>query len=201
MDRVAGVPRARRRHQDGHVPRGVRHARGVLPEGGSGAGGGRARHSGPPRLSADPLEVTARQQRPGAEQPRDKEQAARRADVPLHGFTGAHDRRGHVRAGRDVVGVKVLLGGKDGRALRRGPHARNRRDGRLGAAGCGSQEDNRIGPRACGQNRDGTGYQPCSRLQNAGPTRFKSSATPTFSTLPISTVWPTEKPKNRGGGA
>lgn len=57
------------------------------------------------------------------------------------------------------------------------------------------------GPRACGQNRDGTGYQPCSRLQNAGPTRFKSSATPTFSTLPISAVWPTEKPKNRGGGA
>ena len=32
QDRVAGVPRARRRHRDGHVPRGVRHAGGVLPE-------------------------------------------------------------------------------------------------------------------------------------------------------------------------
>ena len=123
MDRVAGVPRARRRDRDRHVPRGVRHARGVLSEGGDGAGGGRPRHSGLPRLSADPLEVTAHQQRPGAEQPRDKERAARRADVPLHGFTGAHDRHGHVRAARDAVGVKVLLGGKDERALRRGPRA------------------------------------------------------------------------------
>ena len=45
MDRVAGVPRARRRHRDGHIPRGVRHAGGVLPEGGDGAGGGQPRHS------------------------------------------------------------------------------------------------------------------------------------------------------------
>lgn len=117
---------------------------------------------------------------------------------PPHGFTGAYGRLGHVRAGRDVTEVKVLLGGKDGRALRRGPHARDRRDGRLGAAGSGGQEDNRIGPRACGQDRGDIGYQPYSRFQDDGPTRFGSCATPTFSTLPISAVWPTEKPKNRG---
>lgn len=127
-----------------------------------------------------------------------KAQVALRADVPLHGFTGAYGRRGHVRAGQDVAEVKVLLGGKDGRALGRGPHARNRRDGRLGAAGSGGQEDNRIGPQACGQDRDDIGYQPYSRFQDDGPARFGSCATPTFSTLPISAVWPTEKPKSRG---
>lgn len=31
QDRLAGVPRPRRRHGGGHVPRSVRHARGVLP--------------------------------------------------------------------------------------------------------------------------------------------------------------------------
>lgn len=40
QDRLAGVPRPRRRHRDGNVPRGVRHAGGVLPQGGGGAGGG-----------------------------------------------------------------------------------------------------------------------------------------------------------------
>lgn len=34
QNRVAGVPRARRRRRDGHVPRNARHAGGVLPEGG-----------------------------------------------------------------------------------------------------------------------------------------------------------------------
>lgn len=198
MDRVAGVPRTRRRHRDRHVPRGVRHAGGVLPKSGGGVGGGRARRAGLPRLSADPMEVPAHQQRTGGYQPRDKAQVALRADVPLHGFTGAYGRRGHVRAGQDVAEVKVLLGGKDGRALGRGPHARDRRDGRLGAAGNGSQEDNRIGPQACGQDRDDIGYQPYSRFQDDGPTHFGSSATPSFSTLPISAIWPTEKPKNRG---
>lgn len=67
MDRVAGVPRARRRHRDDHTPRGVRHAEGVLPEGGSGAGEGRARRADLPRLSADPMEVPAHQQRTGGD--------------------------------------------------------------------------------------------------------------------------------------
>lgn len=67
MDRVAGVPRARRRHRDRHVPRGVRHAGGVLPESGGGAGGGRARRAGLPRLTADPMEVPAHQKRTGGD--------------------------------------------------------------------------------------------------------------------------------------
>ncbi len=67
MDHVAGVPWARRRHRDDHVPRGVRHAGGVLPEGGSGAERGRARRAGLPRLSADPMEVPAHQQRTGGD--------------------------------------------------------------------------------------------------------------------------------------
>lgn len=118
QDRVAGVPRARRRHRDGHVPRGVRHAGGVLPQGGGGAGGGRARRAGLPRLPADPLEAPAHQQRAGEDQPGDKTQVARRAGVPLHGLAGAARGRGHVRAGRDMAGVQVLLGGEDERALR-----------------------------------------------------------------------------------
>ena len=35
QDRLAGVPRARRRHRGRHVPCSVRHAGGVLPEGGA----------------------------------------------------------------------------------------------------------------------------------------------------------------------
>lgn len=172
QDRLAGVPRARRRHRDRHVPRGVRHAGRVLPEGGGDPRGGRAGRPGIARIPAVALEATARQQRPGTDEPRDKAQIEGGAGVPLDGIAGASGRRGHVRAGRDVAGVEVLLGGKDGRALRRGPHARDRRDGRLGAAGGGGQEDDRIGPRACGQDRGGIGYQPCSRFQDAGPTRF-----------------------------
>lgn len=40
------------------------------------------------------------------------------AGVPLHGLAGAARGRGHVRAGRDMAGVQVLLGGEDERALR-----------------------------------------------------------------------------------
>ncbi|MGN9275497.1 hypothetical protein, partial [Collinsella sp. HCP3S3_E5] len=38
---------------------------------------------------------------------------------------------------------------------------------------------------ACGQGRGGIGYQPYSRFWDAGPTRFGSGTTPTFSTLPF----------------
>lgn len=91
---------------------------GVLSQGGGGAGGGRARRAGLPRLPADPLEAPAHQQRAGEDQPGDKAQVARRAGVPLHGLAGAARGRGHVRAGRDMAGVPVLLGGEDERALR-----------------------------------------------------------------------------------
>lgn len=159
---------------------------GVLPEGCGDPRGSRAGRPGIPRLPAVALEMPAHQQRPGEDEPRDKAQVEGGAGVPLDGIAGATGRRGHVRAGRDVAGVEVLLGGKDGRALRRGPHARDRRSLRLGAAGGGGREDGRIGFRACGRDRGGIGYQPCSRFQDAGPTRFGSGSTPNFSTLPSS---------------
>lgn len=113
----------------------------VLPEDDGNPRGGRAGRPSTPRFSAVALEAPAHQQRPGADEPRDKAQVECGADVPLDDIAGASSRRGHVRAGRDVAGVEVLLGGEDGRALRRGPHAQDRRGGRLGAAGGGSQED------------------------------------------------------------
>lgn len=183
--RCSAGPRARRRHRGRHVPRGLRHAGGVPPEDRGNPRGGRAGRPGIPRLPAVALEEPAHQQRPGADEPRNKAQVEGGAGVPLDGMAGATGRRGHVRTGQDAAGAEVLLGGEDGRALRRGPHARNRRDGRLGAAGGGGQEDDRIGPRACGQDRGGIGYQPCSRFQDAGPTCFGSGSTPTFSTLPL----------------
>lgn len=118
QDRLAGVPRARRRNRDGHVPRRVRHAGGVLPEGRGGARGGGARRAGLPRLPADALEAPAHQQRAGEDEQGDKAQVARGPGVPVHGVALAARRRGHVRAGRDMAGVQVLLGGEDKRALR-----------------------------------------------------------------------------------
>lgn len=85
-------------------------------------------------VAAVALEAPAHQQRAGEDQPRDKAQVARRAGVPVNGLVGAARGRGHVRAGRDMARVQVLLGGEDERALRRGPHARDRRPRRLGAA-------------------------------------------------------------------
>lgn len=120
QDHLAGVPWARRRHGGGHVPCGVRLARGVLPEGRGGAWGGRARRPGLPRLPAVPLEAAARQQRAGGDDQGDKAQVARGPGIPVHGLARAARRRGHVRAGRDMAGVQVLLGGEDELALRRG---------------------------------------------------------------------------------
>ena len=190
--RLAGVPRARRLHRDRHVPRGVRHVGGVLPEGGGNPRGGQAGRPGIPRFPAVALEAPAYHQCPGADQPRDKAQVEGSAGASLDDIAGASGRRGHVRAGRDAAGVEVLLEGKDGRALRRESHARDRREGQLDAAGGRGQEDDRIGSRACGQDRGGIGYQPCSRFQDAEPTRFGSGATPTFSTLPSSEKLPVE---------
>ena len=157
---------------------------GVLPGGGGGAGGGRAGRAGLPRPPDVAPEAPARRQRAGAGEQGDKAQVARGAGVPPDGIAGEARRRGHVRAGRDTAGVQVLLGGEDGRALRRGARARNRREGRLGAARGRGQEDARVRPRACGQGRGGIGYQAYSRFPGAGQTRFGSGATPTFPTLP-----------------
>ena len=54
------------------------------------------------------LEAPAHQQRPGADEPRDKAQVEGGADVPLDGIAGAPGRRGHVRAGRDVAGSRYF---------------------------------------------------------------------------------------------
>ena len=94
----------------------------------------RARRPGLPRLPSDPLEAAAHQQRAGEDEQGDKAQVARGPGIPVHGLARAARRRGHVRAGRDMAGVQVLLGGEDERALRRGAQARNRRAGRLGPA-------------------------------------------------------------------
>ena len=158
--------------------------KGCLPEGGGDPRGGRAGRAGPPRLPAVAPQAPARRQRAGAGEQGDKVQAARGAGVPLGGIAGEARRRGHVRAGRDMAGVQVLLGGEDERALRRGARARNRREGRPGAARGRGQEDARVRPRACGQGRGGIGYQTYSRFPGAGQTRFGSGATPTFPTLP-----------------
>lgn len=61
--RLVGLPRQGRRHRRGHVPRGVRDAGGVLPEGGKGARGGEAQRACVPGLSAAALEAPAHQQR------------------------------------------------------------------------------------------------------------------------------------------
>lgn len=74
------------------------------------------------------------QQRAGEDEQGDKAQVEGRAGVPVHGLAGAPGRRGHVRAGRGVAGVQVLLGGEDERALRRGVQARDRRTRRLETA-------------------------------------------------------------------
>ena len=118
---------------------------------------------------------------------------------PPDGIAGEARRRGHVRAGRDTAGAQVLLGGEDERALRRGARARNRREGRLGAARGRGQEDARARPRACGQGRGGIGYQTYSRFPGAGQTRFGSGATPTFPTLPAQPLG--ALPRSAGRGA
>lgn len=112
----------------------MRHAGGMLPEGGDGAGGGQARRAGLPRLPADPLEAPAHQQRAGEDQPRDKAQVARRAGVSFLGLAGAASGRGQVRAGRDMAAIQVLLAGEDERALRRWSRSENRRSRRVYAA-------------------------------------------------------------------
>ena len=95
------------------LPPGDRDVEGVLP------GGGRAQRAGLPRLPTEPLEATAHQQPAGAHQQRDKAQVARGAGVPVGGVAGVPGERRHVRPGRGMVAVEVLLGGSHIRAPRR----------------------------------------------------------------------------------
>lgn len=90
------------------------------------------------------------------------------AVLPLDGIVSVTVRHGHVRAGRNMAGVLVLLGGRDERALQQGPHMRDRRDGRLSVTESGGQEDDRIRPRASEQDQNGIGYHPYSGILDQG---------------------------------
>lgn len=120
-------------------------------------------------LSARPLDEPRRQVEPverhvlhavGVQQ--------RRRILPEHRPEGVRGRREAERA----------FGARSSRATWPAPGPQGT------ACRSGGQEDDRVRSRACGQGRDGIGYQPYSRFWDAGPTRFGSGATPTFSTLP-----------------
>lgn len=104
-----------RRHCRGHVPRGVRDAGGVLPEGGEGARGGGARRARVPGLPAVALEAPAHQQRAGARQQGNQAPLTRGAGLPVGEFAAQARGRRHVRPGRDMVRLALLLGEEDGR--------------------------------------------------------------------------------------
>lgn len=117
---------------------GVRHAERVLPEGGGNPRGGRAGRPGIPRFPAVAQEALAHHQRPGADKPRDKVQVEGGAGVPLDGIADASSCSVMSEQDEAWQESRCLFGGKDERALRRGSHVRDRRDGRLGAAGSGA---------------------------------------------------------------
>ena len=126
QDRGARVPPQGGRRRPRGLPPGDRDAGGLLPGGRPHTRGGRARRAGLPRLPARPLEAPAHQQPSGAHQPRDKAQVARGADVPVGGVAGASGGRRHVRPGRGVVALEVLLGAHHVRAPRRAGRATDR---------------------------------------------------------------------------
>lgn len=84
-----------------------------MREGGRGARGGRARCARVTGLPALALEETARQQRAGARQPRDKAQVECGAGVLLRKIAGHGGRDSHVQPCGDVVGGEILLGEED----------------------------------------------------------------------------------------
>lgn len=117
---------------------GVRHAERVLPEGGGNPRGGRAGRPGIPRFPAVAQEALAHHQRPGAD---NREIKCRSRVVQAFPSTASLMRlAGSVMSEQDEAWQesRCLFGGKDERALRRGSHVRDRRDGRLGAAGSGA---------------------------------------------------------------
>ena len=158
--REAGSWAARR-----HVPRGPRHAARGVPQGRQRAGGGGARRPGAPRLPAVALEEAQDQQRPGAGQQGDKAQVADGAGVPLGGVADQARGRRHVRPGRGVGVLQVLLRGQDARATGTRGGAR----GEAGPLGDGSgvrQAGHRGEPGARGQGGGQVGWR--ARFQPRG---------------------------------
>lgn len=101
------------------------------------------------------------QQPAGAHQRGDKAQVARGADVPVGGVAGAPGGRRHVRPGRGVAAVEVLLGARHVRAPRRAGRAGGRGAHRRAARGppARGQEGHRGEPRACGRAGGGAASQ------------------------------------------
>ena len=110
----------------------------MLPRRRTRAGGGRARRARLPGLPAVALEAPAHQQPAGAYQLRDQAAQPCRAGVPVGEVAGTPCRSGIVRSRRRVGAAALLLGGQDGRALRRQAGA-----GALGRGGRVRAEDNR----------------------------------------------------------
>ena len=100
-----------------------------MRKGGKGARGGGARCAHVPGLPTLAPEETARQQRAGARQPRDKARVECGAGVPLRKITGHGDWDNHVQPGGDVFGIEMLLGKEDNVDARCG--APNRHVGHL----------------------------------------------------------------------
>ena len=80
---VARLPREGRGDRPRHVPRRLRHAARLLPQGRRRGRGGRARRACVPGVPAFPLEAAANEQPAGAGQPRDKAPQPRGAGVPV----------------------------------------------------------------------------------------------------------------------
>lgn len=95
------------------------HVRTAQRPAAAGQSGGRRAPDRQARLSAGPLEEAAQQQPPGAHQQGNKAQVESRAGVPVRQVPGEAGRHRHVRAGRCLGRVEILLREKHGRALHR----------------------------------------------------------------------------------
>lgn len=93
---------------------------GVLAEGGKGARGGGARRARVPGLPAVAQEAPAHQQSAGARKQGNQAPLARGAGLPVGEFAAQACGCRHVRPGRDMVRLALLLGEEDGRVARRG---------------------------------------------------------------------------------
>lgn len=192
QDRGARLPSKGPQPGEDGVPPGMRDAPGVLPQGRPRPRGGRARRPRLPRPPEVALEAPAHQQRAGEDQQGDQAQAKGGAGVPLGGVADPPGGGGAVRVGRGVVGVALLLGGEDLRALRGQAEARAANRGAQRGAqardGAGDQGE----PRACGLDGGGIGYWTRSQILQAirslgrGEPGAAHGFTPTFSTLPAS---------------